>query len=363
MIIYLLSGIAYTDYDMPKLVLNEQYMVLAHDPSPDQVRTPLPNKVIKALSLHGSAYKTFGENIILLLNRESKPPPFPTFPPLTFPTTMKPGQLNLLSLSGETSLQLLILKLLYLLFTTPPTYEYFYTNDLRVLVDVMIRNLLDLPHSSTALRHTYLRVLYPLLAHTQLKLPDCHYKKEELLKLLHLIGGENGGLGSVHFGGVDDTTKRLVGRCIKVEWLLQQSDAESPKLERGGNRYLGIGGNARAADSSLSVLEVAAQHERPGVQTPSNKAGLLQEAADADTVQNKKEEEEEGKKGHHTGITDAGKPNEDGSLGNGVAVSVSTNTGTGRDTSAKKEEGDSVDKSKDVGLVELQSPFEVEGEA
>ena len=39
----------------------------------------------------------------------------------------------------------MILKLLYLLFTTTATYEYFYDNDLRVLVDVIIRNLLDLP--------------------------------------------------------------------------------------------------------------------------------------------------------------------------------------------------------------------------
>lgn len=147
-----------------------------------------------------------------------------------------------------------------------------------------------------------------------------------------------------------------------MEWLQQQSDAESPSLERSGNRSLGIGGNARAAESSLSVLEVAAQHERPGVQTPSNKAGLLQETAGADGL------EEEGKKGHHTSVADAGKPNEDGSLGNGVAISVSvsasTNTGTDGDTSAKEEqeEGDGVDKSKGVGLVELQSPFEVEGE-
>jgi hypothetical protein len=43
------------------------------------------------------------------------------------------------------SLQLLILKLLYLIFTTPETYEYFYNNDLRVLVDVFIRELYDLP--------------------------------------------------------------------------------------------------------------------------------------------------------------------------------------------------------------------------
>jgi hypothetical protein len=46
--------------------------------------------------------------------------------------------------------QLLILKILYLLFTTPGTQEYFFTNDLRVLVDVFIRELVDLPDECEA---------------------------------------------------------------------------------------------------------------------------------------------------------------------------------------------------------------------
>lgn len=95
------------------------------------ISNPLTNRIVKCLSLHGSLYRTFGENVILLLNRET-----------------------------ETSLQLLILKLLYLLFTTKATYEYFYTNDLRVLLDVIIRNLMDLPDEKISLRHTYLRVMY-----------------------------------------------------------------------------------------------------------------------------------------------------------------------------------------------------------
>ena len=221
---------------MSKLVLNEQYMVSAHDPGPGQARAnPLPNKVINTLSLHGKTFKTFGENIILLLNRES-----------------------------ETSLQLLILKLLYLLFTTPATYEYFYTNDLRVLVDVMIRNLLDLPLSSTALRHTYLRVLYPLLAHTQLKEPENHYKRDEILKVLFMMAA--GGAGLTHFGAIDDTTKRLGARCVQVPWLRageETLDASAAK------NFLGIGTNAQAAESTLSVVEVAAQMAKPGEQTPS----------------------------------------------------------------------------------------------
>lgn len=56
-----------------QLVLNEQFMVAAHDPAVLSKRSmPLTNKVVKVLSSHGSRYKTFGANIILLLNREGK---------------------------------------------------------------------------------------------------------------------------------------------------------------------------------------------------------------------------------------------------------------------------------------------------
>lgn len=176
------------------LVLNEQFIVSADDPTSGTSHHPPTNKVIKILSVYGNVYKTFGENIILLLNREV-----------------------------ETSLQMLTLKLLYLIFTTPSTYEYFYTNDLRVLVDILIRNLLDLPEEATPLRHTYLRVLYPLLAHTQLKYPP-YYKRDEVKSMLSiLVHGqfqENEDCERIlHFADVDEDTKRLVARCWKVEWL------------------------------------------------------------------------------------------------------------------------------------------------
>ena len=157
----------------------------------------------------------------------------------------------------ETSLQLLILKLLYLLFTTYDTYEYFYTNDLRVLVDVMVRNLLDLPDESESLRHTYLRVLYPLLSHTQLRHPP-HYKREEILRLLNMLSMET----SAHFKPLDETTIRLTRRCLKVPWL---EEPESP-----ARRLLGIS-LGRAGESTLSVMEVAGLTEKPGVLTPSRK--------------------------------------------------------------------------------------------
>lgn len=220
-------------------------MVSAHDPSLTQSSspiTPLTNKVIKVLSAYGSSYKTFGENIILLLNRES-----------------------------ETSLQLLILKLLYLLFTTPPTHEYFYTNDLYVLLDIILRNLLDLPPSSMPLRHTYLRVLYPLLAHTQLKNPP-HYKQKELVRLLAMMA-EN---GNNHFGAIDETTKRLVDRCGRVTWL-SDPDPSLPVSPTFVNQRLLSVSMPSAMESSLSVVEVAAQKSKPGVKTPSRAGDKLKE--------------------------------------------------------------------------------------
>ncbi|KAH0441872.1 hypothetical protein CcaCcLH18_01732 [Colletotrichum camelliae] len=241
------------------LVLNEQYMLASTDVAADPTSptAPLTNRVIKCLSIHGALFRTFGENIILLLNRET-----------------------------ETSLQLLILKLLYLLFTTKATYEYFYTNDLKVLLDVIIRNLMDLPDEKISLRHTYLRVLYPLLAHTQLSHPP-HYKRDEVIKVLRILGG----LGNSHFAPADETTVRLVDRVSKVKWLGDQEASGEAEVAR---KFLGISLSRSETASSVSVVDVAAVMEKPGVITPSRKAESGMEAkgegtkASASTARQKK---------------------------------------------------------------------------
>lgn len=232
------------------LVMNEQYMVAATTAAVDTSTpaVPITNRVIKILSLHGPSFRTFGENIILLLNRET-----------------------------ETSLQLLILKLLYLLFTTRGTYEYFYTNDLRVLLDVIVRNLLDLPDESMSLRHTYLRVLYPLLAHTQLSHPP-HYKREEILKVLSILSGE----GNVHFAPADETTLRLVDRVSKVRWLAEGGGGTAaPEVGEVARKFLGISLSHSQTQSNVSVVDVAAVMEKPGVKTPSRSRAAADAAKDA----------------------------------------------------------------------------------
>lgn len=277
------------------LVLNEQYMVMS------ATGAPLTNRVVKMLSSHGNEYKTFGENLILLLNRES-----------------------------ETSSQLLILKMLYLIFSSHTTAEYFYTNDLHVLLDVILRNLLDLPgplednsggKMSEMLRHTYLRVLHVLLAHSQVKRPGQAYKRDEVRKILRLIGSNydtetNGGgekerpdsMSSslfAHFAPIDATTLRLVRRCAAVEWLRDPGDVQIspvsvtispatsfPTPDPNATHEVTVNGNANGkangagqkavaqrqllgmsepdgGESALSVAVMAEQKEKPGVLSPS----------------------------------------------------------------------------------------------
>ena len=77
-----------------------------------------------------------------------------------------------------------------------------------------------------------------------------------------------------HFGAVDETTKRLVGRCVRVPWLKEEvGEGHAAK------KLLGIG-VVGAMESSLSVLEVAAHKEKPGVQTPSRGKEALSENLD-----------------------------------------------------------------------------------
>ncbi|SCZ88200.1 BZ3500_MvSof-1268-A1-R1_Chr10-2g02876 [Microbotryum saponariae] len=144
-----------------------------------------PNLVLEALKARTSESKTFGENVIFILNRSNGTP-------------------------DSLCVSLLILKLLYLLFTTTGMQEYFYTNDLCVLVDVFIRELCDLDEESEGLKHTYLRVLHPLLSNTQLR--HHPYKRPQLLRvLLSLISNSS-------YREIDPTTRRLVERNLRGSW-------------------------------------------------------------------------------------------------------------------------------------------------
>ncbi|KAI0329754.1 hypothetical protein GY45DRAFT_1279051 [Cubamyces sp. BRFM 1775] len=201
------------NYSVIKLIvaLNEQFMVAClqpHTPNTqpgfaqqqDSSRRPeATNRVLRVLMSRAGSSPTFGENLIFMLNRADRTP-------------------------EDLCMQLLILKLLYLLFTTKGMSEFFYTNDLCVLVDVFLREIGDIDEDNESLRHTYLRVLHPLLTKTQLR--DMPYKRPQIVRTLEsLIENES-------IRDVDPTTKRLVTRCLSGDWCVQFRTSAAPNAEQ-----------------------------------------------------------------------------------------------------------------------------------
>lgn len=172
-------------------------------------------------------------------------------------------------------MSLLILKILYLLFTTSGTQEYFYTNDLCVLVDVFIRELYNLDEDSEGVRpssfprpsfslapsltprrhppqlkHTYLRVLHPLLTNTQLR--QHAYKRPELRRCLESLVAQS------HYRACDPTTRRLVERNLRASWCQTLRSADAAAAAAAALAGLGMaGGSKSATGSTLSVDAVA----------------------------------------------------------------------------------------------------------
>jgi len=161
-------------------------------------------------------------------------------------------------------MQLLVLKLLYLLFTTKGTTEYFYSNDLCVLVDVFLREILDLDESNESLRHTYLRVLHPLLTKTQLR--TMPYKRPQIVNVLESL------IQHEHIRDVDPTTKRLVERCLGSEWCVQFR-----KSSITSHRTASLDLERRVDSPGLHSVSVVA----PSI-NPSNSNALLTVTAPAD---------------------------------------------------------------------------------
>ncbi|KAG9308274.1 hypothetical protein JVU11DRAFT_12037 [Chiua virens] len=199
------------NYSVIKLIvaLNEQFMVAglnnATSPQSDQGKSrEVQNRVLDVLISRLGSSKTFGENMIFMLNRATRS-------------------------AEDLCMQLLVLKLLYILFTSKATSEYFYTNDLCVLVDVFLRELVDLDDESESLRHTYLRVLHPLLTKTQLR--DIPYKRPQIVMALESL------TQNANIRDINPTTKRLVERCLSGEWCvnLRKSSFDKDALDSQGN--------------------------------------------------------------------------------------------------------------------------------
>lgn len=170
--------------------LNEQYMAAA------LVAEPAQNFLVSAVA--DGAHKTFGENLVFILNRTSS------------------------DTADGIRTHLVVLKVLDQLFGAETTAQCLYTNDLRVLVDVILRELHDLPVENELLRQVYLRVFHALVTHTQLR--SMPYKSAEAQRLFEAI------TASGKLRDISPVTKLLAERCLHTEWCggaPPDSDAES----------------------------------------------------------------------------------------------------------------------------------------
>ncbi|KAG0021045.1 hypothetical protein BGZ82_011439 [Podila clonocystis] len=221
------------NYGSIKLLLtfNEQFMLnmsnrANYTPSGAKP-TYSGNPLLTVLTDRPGASCTFGENLIFILNR-----------------------------AEEIALQMLILKLLYLLFTSPTLHEFFYTNDLHVLVDVVIRELWNLPEEEESLRHAYLRVMGPLLTNTQLK--RATYKRAEIVRVLRELGG----------GDLDTTLRLQLHEQQMLEQRLEQSRAASAKLtyrdrESSSSPAVRWANNSACPSPVLAANSVKSHNQRP----------------------------------------------------------------------------------------------------
>lgn len=150
---------------------------------------PLDSTVVHAVQMRPGGAKTFGENVVFMLNRTAST-----------------------SMEGMRT-QFLVLKLLDALFSVDSTASFFYTNDLKVLVDIFIRELSDLPDSYELLRQAYLRVFHKLLTRTQLC--TVAYKRDQVRRLL------DGMLADQHLRDQSPTLRALVQRCADAGWCVE----------------------------------------------------------------------------------------------------------------------------------------------
>ena len=103
------------------------------------------------------------------------------------------------------------------------------------------------------LRHTYLRVLHPLLTKTQLR--SLPYKRSQIVRALESL------IANQEIREVSSTTTRLVERCLNGEWCVQHRSSST------GGRVSAEFGMQRS--SSPSSDRVAAQSLTPKLSIPS----------------------------------------------------------------------------------------------
>lgn len=193
------------------LIVNEQYLMKSY------YTDTITNQVFNGLLLHGDSQLDTQVRIANFIN------------------------LLVYHINREESsiVKILILKFLYLVFTTSYTTKLVYLNDLKILVDIFIRELNNLDYSddigqeNRVLIITYLKVLRPLLTFSQIS--ESGYKNEEIIELLrNLIS--NSTAGSVEADSPRShqvqTIAKLAMKCLAIPWLKTKKATDVTPVKR-----------------------------------------------------------------------------------------------------------------------------------
>ncbi|OBA19266.1 hypothetical protein METBIDRAFT_46564 [Metschnikowia bicuspidata var. bicuspidata NRRL YB-4993] len=161
-----------------------------------------------------------------------------------------------------------MLKFLYLILSSTNSCKVAYLNDLKILVDIIIRELDDLDYSSDKLSQencllalTYLKILHPLLIFTQLNNISPKYKVPQLIEVLSNVimncdvvpnetvyerNNEEEELDSYRRSILKTAT-----RCLNISWLRVPRNSHSLKLS-GLDSIHNSSSESLASASSLS---------------------------------------------------------------------------------------------------------------
>lgn len=189
------------------LALNEQYMILRKE-------YEIENKVFVYLTSDTVTTK-FTQLLLLKFNRVQ-----------------------------DISLQIMMCKILYLILTADHgriAKSFFYLNDLNVLVDVLIRELENIPENEESLRNYFLRIMEPLFQNTELS--ATHYRKDDLVRVLGYLSSVDNFCSSDKILKEHRTTARLASRILeRVEWLNAETEADAFDSDTSTSRKSSISG-------------------------------------------------------------------------------------------------------------------------
>jgi len=175
----------------------------------------------------------------------------------------------------EQDLKIFVCKFLYLMFTTPNTEDLLYTNDLIVLVEILVRELHDLPVDAVEVGAMYLRVLHAIIkvGSTAEKLTRL---REQLIDVCQLTIDSAESLDTNNRQEIH----RLASRCLSVPWLQDTADSEEDSLpEVYEPSAVGLKPNYHMSDSSVdadftphvTVVEVATPPSRSAPPPPPHR--------------------------------------------------------------------------------------------